>query len=214
MNNKNTIFASVLGATGVVAATTFFAISPAAAQGMFASGNGSSILDRVAQIINVDKTTMTNAFKQAKTEEIQQKVTDGKLTQAEADEIISRLDTEGFDFGGGMHKGGRGGMMGGGREVMDSVLTELGITADEAKTAFESGKTLQQLAEEKGKTSDELKALLKTKLEANINQELADGKIDETRKAKMLENIDNMIERMITNNHERFEDGDRPDMDA
>jgi hypothetical protein len=60
---------------------------------------GSKVLDRVAQILNIDKTALANAFKQASTEMRQQNtdnmfakwVADGKLTQAQADQYKAWL---------------------------------------------------------------------------------------------------------------------------
>jgi major membrane immunogen (membrane-anchored lipoprotein) len=93
--------------------------------------NGSEIMDRVAQILNVDKQTLTDAFKQAQKESGQKRmdgmfaklVTDGKLTQAQADQYEAWLsskpaDVPGFGFGDATK----------GNEMMSKLLTDGKIT--------------------------------------------------------------------------------------
>jgi hypothetical protein len=73
---------------------------------------GSAIMDRVAQILNIDKQALADAFKQAEKESGQKRtddmfaklVTDGKLTQAQADQYKAWLaskpaNVRGLGFG-------------------------------------------------------------------------------------------------------------------
>ncbi len=95
--------------------------------------------------------------------DINQAVTDGKLTQAEADvrlaEVATRVTAmvngEGRSFGDrhGDRQGGRGGKgrhgfgMHGDSAVLETVL---GMTSAEIRAGLESGKTIADLAKEKG----------------------------------------------------------------
>lgn len=71
-------------------------------------------------------------------------VTDGTLTQAQADKVVETLKAAG-------PMGGRGhGHMGHRREGLDAAATALGMTAEELRTELRSGSTLAEVAEAKG----------------------------------------------------------------
>jgi len=90
--------------------------------------SGNTLLGRVAAILGIDQTTVENAFAQAQKEMreeamttyLQQMVTEGKITQEEADKYKTWWDARpdaldklgpGFEFGGcgrGFHHGGGG----------------------------------------------------------------------------------------------------------
>ena len=98
-------------------------------------------------------------------------VTDGTLTQAQADKVASTLSTSDALRGGGFG-GGRGGY--GGRSHLDraTVASILGVTTDELRTQQQAGKTLAQIAATKSITKadliDKLVAATKTQLAADV----------------------------------------------
>lgn len=69
-------------------------------------------------------------------------VTDGSLTQSQADEVEAR--PEGFG------RGGRGGRGGGGRIDVAAAAEALGTTEEELRTRTQAGSTLADIAEAKG----------------------------------------------------------------
>jgi hypothetical protein len=112
---------------GISAAATF------ADNGQGAAGG--KVLDRVAQILNIDKQKLADAFKQASTEMRQQNtdsmfakwVTDGKLTQAQADQYKAWLAAKpaGVPFWG---------MGAQGTQNLDNALKDGKITQDQYNT--------------------------------------------------------------------------------
>ena len=109
-----------------------------------------------------------------------------------------------FPFGGGMMGGRqRGGMMGGYRssdgqygpmhEYMEKAFAKaLGIKEDDLEAALASGKTMWQVAEEKGMTAE---AFQKVMVEARTNafkQMVADGVITQAQADWMLSRMQNM----------------------
>ncbi len=92
-------------------------------------------------------------------------VTDGTLTQAQADKVASTLSTSDALRGGGPgHRGGAG------RLSPDAVAEVLGITVDQLHAQREAGKTLAQIADAQGIS----KADLISKLVAAAKTQLAD----------------------------------------
>jgi hypothetical protein len=70
-------------------------------------------------------------------------VSDGTITQAQADKVAEALKNAG-------PQRGRGGGMGHGGPGLDAAATALGITADELRTDLQGGKTIAQVAADKG----------------------------------------------------------------
>ncbi|MHB8986148.1 MAG: DUF2680 domain-containing protein, partial [Eubacteriales bacterium] len=109
------------------------------------------------QIVEGHGLTM-DQFKQqmldAQKQDLAKKVSDGKLTQEQADKIISRMGNDkgwaGFFGGKGMRDGGRPF----GRNL-DSVAGVLGVAADQLKQEMQSGKNMQQIIEGHGLTLDQ-----------------------------------------------------------
>jgi hypothetical protein len=118
-------------------------------------------------------------------------VTDGTITQGQADKVASTL-AESMPMGGGKH------MRGGGPQL-DAAATALGMTADELRTELEAGQTIAQVAEAKGvdvqTVIDSMVAAEKAKLDekvaaGDITQDEADAHLaeDTTRFTDMVNN--------------------------
>ena len=151
---------------------------------------GTSLAD-VAATKGVAVQKVIDAIVAAKTAELKQHVADGKLTQARADELLAGLsarvtamvnaDIPAFGRGGRGH-GGEG--HGKGRShglpgLHDSTVLEdaLGMTREEIRAGLEAGKSIADLAKEKGidvqKVIDALVAEARTKITDMVNGTLA-----------------------------------------
>jgi hypothetical protein len=92
-------------------------------------------------------------------------VTDGVITQAQADSVAAALETA---------RPERGGMRGGGRGL-ESAATALGITADELRTALEGGQSIAQVAEAKGIDPQVVVDAMVAELKTHLDEEVAAG---------------------------------------
>jgi len=182
---KKVIITSSLAVLAAVGATAFL-ISPASA----ASNSTGSLISRVAQILNLDETKITDAFKQAKIEKLNQEVKDGNLTQEEADRIIQDIkDGKDFPMGGKRKMG----MIVVGKDLADY----LGVEGAELRDAIKDGKTPLEFAKEKGKTEEEVKNFLMTKETERIDNLLKNGKITQERADEMKKNLSSHIDSML-----------------
>jgi len=146
---------------------------------------GTSLAD-VAATKGVAVQKVIDAIVAAETAELKQHVADGKLTQARADELLAGLsarvtamvnaDIPAFGRGGEGHgKGRRHGLPG----LHDSTVLEdtLGMTREEIRAGLEAGKSIADLAKEKGvdvqKVIDALVAEARTKITEMVNGTLA-----------------------------------------
>ncbi|MEK8129303.1 hypothetical protein WMW72_15460 [Paenibacillus filicis] len=143
--------------------------------------------------IALDKANLSeDAFLQklldAEKTKLTEQVTAGKLTQAQADERIAGLSERiqkeitavggSFDGKGGGHGGqpGKGGFPGGGRGGFgpfgspEALSSALGLTKDELSAALKEGKSLTEIAADKGIDKDQLVSKIKDSLDEPIRQ--------------------------------------------
>jgi len=129
-------------------------------------------------------------------------VSDGTLTQAQADKVASTLADKlpaggRGDHGGPGGPGGPGGL-GGGRGL-DAAATSLGVSADELRTALRDGKSLADVAAEKGVAKDKLIGDLVKAAETRLSEQVAAGRLTQAeadeRKADLQDRITQMVDR-------------------
>jgi hypothetical protein len=103
-------------------------------------------------------------------------VSDKTLTQAQADKVADTLASAGVGPGGHGGPGGRGGPGGFGADPT-ALAKALGMTQAELRTAVESGKTLAQVAKDKGVSVDTLVAALVKSAKEQIAKEVTAGRL-------------------------------------
>ena len=156
----------------------------------------------LAQIATDNGKTADDVIAAARTElstRLAQDVTDGRLTQAQADARLADFDANAptlvnsttlgteHGFGPGFDGGRHGGPRGNGPEAFISATAIVtGLTAQDVMTQLQSGQSLAQIAQDNGKTADDViaaaRAELSTKLSAavtagSLTQAQADAKL-------------------------------------
>lgn len=154
-------------------------------------------------------------------------VTDGTLTQTQADEVASRLAEQlprrhrhdGPDRGAGGPGRGAGGL---GRVAREQVAKVLGITVDELRAQREAGRTLAQIAQTRGIDKADLIGDLVTAAKDRLAEAVASGKITQQRAdavsadltARITEQVDRVGRGPGKGAHGRPGHGPRPDGDG
>jgi ribosomal protein S20 len=141
-----------------------------------ANGLWEGFLNKLAAALGIDRTALDAAMLSAGTDTANEAVQQGTLTQEQADRAIDRMQNGdyGFAFGRGRGGPGRGGpVVDGLREAMvNAAASELGITADELRTALRDGQTIAELAAANNTTEqavvDAALAAAKTKLDEAV----------------------------------------------
>lgn len=94
-------------------------------------------------------------------------VSDGTLTQAQADKVIEALKAAG-PLAGGHGRGGPG---------LDAAAKALGLTTDELRTQLKSGSTIAGIATEKGVDLATVKAAMLAEMKENLAEAVSSGKV-------------------------------------
>jgi len=176
-------------------------------------GGTASFLDRVAQKLGIETPKLEQALTDARSDEIDQAVTDGDLTQEQADRLKTRLDAMpdgafGGGFGFGTHGpdkalgfGGRHHGLGLGA-APEKLAGFLGITVNQLGVELRAtDATLANVAEAHGKSREELKAFIEGEAKTKLGEAVAVGDLTQERADEVLtklgERLDNMIDQAL-----------------
>ncbi len=122
-------------------------------------------------------------------------VSDGSITQEQADEVAGTLSEAGVGVRGGGPEGGGawgGGVRGG--FGLDAAATALGMTEDELRTALEvDGTTLADVAEDQGVPVGTLVDALVTAAQERIADAVEDGRITQEQADERLADLEERI---------------------
>lgn len=164
-------------------------------------------LNSLASKLGKTPAEVVAAFKAVQKEQVAQAVQEGRLTQQQADQANQRIDqATGLPFGGkglggvgGHHKGG--GIAGPGRVAIDqtALATFFGVQPADLRATLQ-GKSLAQVAQEKGKSRDELKAFLTQQAKSQVDQAVQAGRLTQQqadqRMADLAARLDQSIDRV------------------
>ncbi len=81
--------------------------------------------------------------------------------------------------------------------VWAALARQLGLTSDELTAQVKNGKTLAQIAQEKGVAVKDLAATMETTMKAGLAQAVKDGKLTQEQADLMLQHMDGQYEWMI-----------------
>ncbi len=152
--------------------------------------------DAVASKLGVERDDLDTAFKEARQEVTEQAVEDGTITQEQAERMQSLIE-EGRGFGmrgfgmrghpGGFWGGKMGAKVGGWMCDRETLAEQLGMTTDELAAELKAGKTITELAEEKGV---DLQAARIEAMKEKVEQAVEDGDITQEQADTMLQGIE------------------------
>ena len=114
-----------------------------------------AVVNDAAKQLGVDPTKLSDALKQALENRLDAAVAAGTMTKEQADRFKARIASDEFPLFGGPGFGRRGGSHSRGAHL-SAAATYLGVTQEALRTSLAGGKTLADLAKEKGKSADAL----------------------------------------------------------
>jgi hypothetical protein len=166
---------------------------------------GKTISD-VAASKGVALSVVSNALLTEEKTRLAQDVTDGKITQAQADERLANASTRINDLltrtmpagPGPEGRGGPGGQHGGPGAQLAVVAKALGIEESALQTELQAGKTISDVAASKGVALSVVSNALLTEEKTRLAQDVTDGKITQAQADERLANASTRINDLLT----------------
>jgi hypothetical protein len=166
----------------------------------------------LAGILGISVEQYDGAVVQARDQTLDQAVTEGWLTQDQADQMRERMDQApdampwgmgpGFDMHGRGMKGDWG-MKGAGVNLLSVAADQLGMTQDELMTALRDGQTIAGLAEEKGIDVQKIADAYIAQLTEKLNQAVTDGTITQNQADWMLSQAQTQVTEQLNGTWEK-----------
>jgi hypothetical protein len=179
-----------------------------------------AFLDDLAKRLNVTRDKLDEALKGASSDRIDAAVAAGRLTKEQGDEAKKRiasgsgvplLGLRGGGHGFGPGRPGAPGFGFGPGMSLSAAATFLGLTDDELGAQMRDGKSLADVAKDKSKSVDGLKAAMKAAITTELDQAVKDNKLTADQRTKILADIDTRLDSLVNNTPPKGEPrGPRP----
>jgi hypothetical protein len=202
--------ATLVAILGVVAIGTV-ALAQEDSEG-FPFDFGAKFREAIASALGIDVQTYDAAVETARDQVVEEALAEGWLTEDQAQRMQERMD-QGFEAP-GMGKGFMGpreGFMGrGGDSIIGLIAEELDLSRQDLFAELKDGKTLGELASEKGVDVEAVTTKYLAQLEENLKQAVEDGKITQTQADWMLQQAEEKVPDLLNNTWEDHFPGGHP----
>jgi hypothetical protein len=185
--------AATVGAGGAIAATQ---LNP--------KQESQAVVNDAAEQLGVEPSALTAALKEAFANRIDAAVEAGQLTEAQGAELKERVEAGdvpliglgGPGFGHRVHHVGD----------LDAAASYLGMSEASLKTALQDGKTLAQIAKDRGKSVDGLVNALVDDAKAELAAAVDAGRLTDAQRDSIVSGLEDRITSLVN--------GERPDRDG
>lgn len=160
------------------------------------------LLSRVASRLGVTDDRLREAITESELEMLDEAVDEGRVSPEAADRLRQRIEEGKGVFGLPLRRGqahlGLRELRAGLRLVVNSAAEALDMEAKDLAAELRQGKTLAQVAEERGVSLDDLESGMLEAAEARLDQAVSDGKLTQERAERILQGLSNRIDEMVT----------------
>jgi hypothetical protein len=148
-----------------------------------------AIINDAAKQLGVTPTALTNALKTALKNRVDAAVAAGRLTKTQGDELKARIDAGDAPlFFGGFHHGYFGHFL-----HLDAAASYLGVTEAQLRDDLAAGKTLAQVAKDRGKSVDGLVDAMTAEVKEHLADAVADGRLTQAQADSILADVKRRI---------------------
>lgn len=149
-------------------------------------------IGKFAANLGVDQDKVVAALDATKKQMLDEAVQQGRITQEQADKIAARTNENPGWFGGfnGKKHDRKPGFKEHGRNFNDDMAKALGLTPDQLKSEFQSGKKLPQIIADQGLTPEQFhQKMLEIKKEA-LAKAVSEGKLTQEQADKIIQKME------------------------
>jgi hypothetical protein len=162
-----------------------------------------AIVNDAAQQLGIDPSRLSNALKKALQNRVDAAVAAGRLTKEEGDALKARIASDEFPiFLGGGHRIG----FGHGADL-GAAASYLGLTEAELQTQLSAGKSLAQIAGDRGKSVEGLIQALVDAATKELEAAVAAGRLTEAQKQAILADLKARITERVNGTIPAFHGG-------
>jgi uncharacterized protein YidB (DUF937 family) len=169
------------GAGGAIAATQF------GSSGI----DSQAVIDDAAKQLGVDPSKLGDALRKALADQIDSLAANGRLTKEQADALKARIQAGSFPLFGAHLGFGHFGRFGFGS--LDAAAGYLGMSEPDLRSALASGKTLAQVAQDKGKSVDGLVSALVDSAKQKLDAAVAAGRLTQAQEDSLVADLKQRI---------------------
>jgi polyhydroxyalkanoate synthesis regulator phasin len=139
---------------------------------------------------------LTEAQTNARNQLIDEAVAEGKITQEQADSLKELEPGEGLGFGLGLHRLGHK-LHGGLTDVLEVAAEAVNLPVEDVRERLAGGESLSDIAASQNIDEETLTNDLVAALTDRINQAVADGDLDQEQADRLIEHLDELVDRAI-----------------
>jgi hypothetical protein len=169
----------------------------AATQATSPQQRSEAIVADAAQQLGVSSAKLTAALKQALENQVDAALAAGQITQAQADQMTSAIESGQMPLVGLHGPGGPGGGRHGHVVDLSTAASYLGVTAAELQTSLAGGKSLADVAKAEGKSVDGLVAALVASAKQHLDDEVTAGRLTDAQRTAMLTELEQRIADLV-----------------
>ncbi len=190
----------ILGAVAAGVAVAASSSTPGSLQ-----SRSQAFMSNLASALNISPGALTTAMKTASTQTVNQELASGQITQTQATQMLSRINSgQSFFMGMGPFNRGsvsgsvygtRGFRMGGGGGfmILKPAASALGMTPQALITALKSGQTISSLAAAKSLTVASLESTISASIQSQLQTQVANGKLTQSQETQIYNKLEQNI---------------------
>ncbi|HSP54115.1 MAG TPA: hypothetical protein VLS25_00875 [Dehalococcoidia bacterium] len=173
-------------------------VGGAAAQGGPGHGRVQDFVSRLAGHLGISQDQLTTAVKDSEIDMINQAVADGKLTEDQAAKLKERVENGPVQFpGGGRDDLRRQIVCRAAGFVVDASATVLKTDTAALKSEFLTGKSLADVAQEKGMSIDDFKTKLTDQVKVDLQAKVDSGGITQKQMDRLFKAFTNHEDKIV-----------------
>ena len=198
LTSKKTVLAAAVAGLAVAGGGTAIAASQA-------DSPASSFFDSVAEHLGISSEELADATKAAALDQVDQAREEGRITEEQADELRSRIESgEGPGLFGFRGHGGPDGLAGPGldhfpflHDKLSPAAEYLGLTEAELFEQLREGKSLAEVAEDEGKPVDGLKQAILEGAKSALDEAVANERLTQAQADAVYERLQDFIDELV-----------------